>query len=560
MKQKIPKRLLTAIFLTVFSPIISGILINILTSDNFGNKNPNGLLLISVGVFVIGLLAVFSEIYKYKLSEKENPLDEETISDDEKETIISIMCRKLKDRYTKRYLSKLNKRYEVSLEISKDWESKDVEEFVGEYEGSGEIGQAFESIKNKFNKKGRLLIVGEPGVGKTVLLLRFAVDLFSELNLQEKQEFPIIFNLAGWSKDYKDFDDWLVSVLVSREGLSETFSRELLNEERIILLLDGLDELARNELEKTKYEIQTKCLESIADYLEGGKKAVICCRGVELLKIHEKNGKEILSVPKVKVLNFSRADVVISLEKASVHTQIGNHRPAEKILDLLINENSRQSLKTYLIEIDPDAQLKRKPLTENFIRSSLNKKYEEFLQVLQTPFYFTIALEIFDDEELDAEAIPRRKVEIEKFLIQKFVEKKLKKKPPKPRKFKNLFKNQRWLKWLAKYLTVKGKVNFELADLQPDDLRWSGIFKLFYGLIIYLFTFFPITLILYIALIFSLWETNIKNDVPEMIATAPEAAIIDNWHFFIFGFPCNCNNDGIAFLYPFRVSDEINQN
>lgn len=42
------------------------------------------------------------------------------------------------------------------------------------------IGNAFKAINESFNQKGRLLIVGSPGSGKTFLLLKLALELLGD--------------------------------------------------------------------------------------------------------------------------------------------------------------------------------------------------------------------------------------------------------------------------------------------------------------------------------------------------------------------------------------------
>ncbi|HSK71111.1 MAG TPA: hypothetical protein VK892_05415 [Pyrinomonadaceae bacterium] len=86
----------------------------------------------------------------------------------------------LKERYANRYLNKLDGRFEITLMVSDDLESEVKKEYTGIYEGRGQLNEAFEYMRNAFQYANRLLIVGEPGVGKTVLLLKFANDLLDK--------------------------------------------------------------------------------------------------------------------------------------------------------------------------------------------------------------------------------------------------------------------------------------------------------------------------------------------------------------------------------------------
>ena len=277
------------------------------------------------------------------------------------------------------------------------------QEYKGVYEGQGQLNEAFEYMRNAFQDANRLFIVGEPGVGKTVLLLKFANDLFDkivkklqnepELRLDNiKDSIPVIFNLASWSEDYKIFKDWLIAMLKTGEGLSEAFADELLSNKKIFLLLDGLDELAKNETPEKATVIRAKCFYSIVDFLRGGQKAVICCRIDEYWQIRKDIGQEDeeqrRKMPEVFVKNLDLNQIGDALKRAS-NTEV-DRESALNILKLLKTEN----------------------------RGVL-------LQVFSIPFYFTTALEVFDCSILKEKKVPANEQELKDYLVGKLIKEKL---------------------------------------------------------------------------------------------------------------------------------------
>ena len=90
---------------------------------------------------------------------------------------------------------------------------------------------------------GLLLILGKPGAGKTTLLLLLAYELLKRATEDVTFRAPVIFNLSSWAEKRLAFDTWLAVELVDKYGIPAEFARQLIEEERILPLLDGLDEV-----------------------------------------------------------------------------------------------------------------------------------------------------------------------------------------------------------------------------------------------------------------------------------------------------------------------------
>ncbi|GAA2813222.1 NACHT domain-containing protein [Crossiella cryophila] len=92
---------------------------------------------------------------------------------------------------------------------------------------------------------GRLVVLGKPGSGKTILTLRFVLDLLAERTGAEAV--PVIFSLAAWDPTAITLESWLVSRLrndypVLAAGRSAAV--ELVRDRRVLPVLDGFDEIA----------------------------------------------------------------------------------------------------------------------------------------------------------------------------------------------------------------------------------------------------------------------------------------------------------------------------
>lgn len=104
---------------------------------------------------------------------------------------------------------------------------------------------------------GTLLILGEPGSGKTTLLLELTRDLLNQAETQPNSRIPIIFNLSSWARDTHSIDDWLVDELNIKYQVARSVAEKLVSSQSILLLLDGLDEVAEGVRNACVAEINT---------------------------------------------------------------------------------------------------------------------------------------------------------------------------------------------------------------------------------------------------------------------------------------------------------------
>ncbi|PZO10782.1 MAG: hypothetical protein DCF25_20155 [Leptolyngbya foveolarum] len=132
----------------------------------------------------------------------------------------------------------------------------------------------------------RLLIIGEPGAGKTTELLAVTQQLVEEAIKDESKPIPLIFELSSWQPG-TSLTNWLEMQFNQSYGVSKKIVRQLverlLEQSQLLLLLDGLDELG--------YTKQTECVEFLEHFLDKYRTLpiIVCCRREE----YEQGGKQL---------------------------------------------------------------------------------------------------------------------------------------------------------------------------------------------------------------------------------------------------------------------------
>lgn len=129
-------------------------------------------------------------------------------------------------------------------------------------------------VPQLFADFGSLLILGEPGSGKTTTLLQLAESLLNDAEQDAMLLTPVILNLASWASEQKLLTEWLVEELWQQYQLPLETGRTIIQNNQLIYLLDGLDEVAEAAREACVKEINL-----FREHNSGG--LAVCCRATE---------------------------------------------------------------------------------------------------------------------------------------------------------------------------------------------------------------------------------------------------------------------------------------
>lgn len=328
----------------------------------------------------------------------------------EPEKIIREVKVNLRKRYQKRLQDKLADRKPINIQCAYSIEGTAFERAQIAYdEVVLEQKEVQNNLENLFDlHRGRLLIIGDPGSGKTSLLLQLADALLQ----RRENRVPVILNLSTWKRTHKTLNQWLLETMPMAAAVSKAMAKSLVFEDRVLPLFDGLDEVAE--------ENRKACLEAIAQFGSmAGRQYVICSRTVEYA---ETSGAPVYG--QIKLLPLTQVQIVQQLEKSD----------------------------------QPEAK---------FLLHAL--RYQPVLaKVLENPFYFNTtqlllsSMKSMEEININADNYEQMKAE----LVEKFVERQMASlvKIDFP-----IEKSRRWLGFLAKAMGYNGLVTLELTDIQ---LKW----------------------------------------------------------------------------------------
>ncbi len=291
------------------------------------------------------------------------------------------------------------------------------------------------SILDVFDRSdlgGKLLILGNPGAGKTTTLLDLAKALIGRAEADVDFPIPVLFNLSAWKEDKQHIRDWLIVELKQKYGVRAELGEQWLKERRLLPLLDGLDEV--------KPERQEPCVQAINAFLTGEDAplyAVVCSRREEYNTYETRlqlNGAICLQALTLPQIQQYLADV---------------NRP--ELWDLL----------------NQDAAL---------------------LELVQAPLFLSVIILAYPQDSLDDwQQLNSREERLQDLwdrYICRMFEREIRNNPYS-RKTPSQKQARHWLVWLAKQMQRESQTEFLIERMQPSWLvgRDHGLYQLIGGLI-----------------------------------------------------------------------------
>jgi hypothetical protein len=295
----------------------------------------------------------------------------------------------------------------------------------------GRIAEVFDRVPSK-----RLVVLGGPGSGKTVLALRFTLDMLERR--QPADPIPVVFSLSTWLPDHQSLHDWMAASLATTYP-GAAWGRELLSAGRVLPVLDGLDEIPP--------PLRPQAVGRLNAELDPGSPVLITCR------------------------THVYADVI---EDGDVFTAA----PVVELQPLTFQDASAYLLRTARPVRGPDGQrATRWDQVLAHLRSRPDEPASRALrQVLSTPLMVAMARTVYEDTSSDpGELLDLRfhhPAALEQHLLDAFV----------PAAFRDTSATtghdaRRWLGFLARHLQQLHTADlawWELRRALPGPLRLLG--------------------------------------------------------------------------------------
>jgi predicted NACHT family NTPase len=118
-----------------------------------------------------------------------------------------------------------------------------------------------------------LLILGEPGSGKTTMLLELARDTISQAKEDSAANIPVVFNLSSWAATKQPLAERLVEELDTKYRIPRKIARSWVEDGELLLLLNELDEVAQH--------CREDCIRTINGFRQEHLVPLVVCSRVE---------------------------------------------------------------------------------------------------------------------------------------------------------------------------------------------------------------------------------------------------------------------------------------
>lgn len=282
-------------------------------------------------------------------------------------------------------------------------------------------------ITQVYDYAGReLLLLGEPGSGKTTLLLELARDLLKRAQNDDSQPIPVVFNLSSWMTKQLALADWIIEELNVKYQVPYGLGRTWIDNNEILPLLDGLDEVSLNAL--------TSCVDAINTYKqERMVSIVVCCRLDQYLA--QKRRLSLHSAVIIQPLTIEQIDSYLSVEGEQLQR-----------LRIAIHE-------------DMDIQT-----------------------LASTPLMLSVLAKAYDDklvEGLQAKSFSEMQ---QQQVFADYVRLMLQRRSINARY--TFFRTKYWLTWLARQMVQHNQAEFYMEQMQPDWLPKNHLYPLYYVVVV----------------------------------------------------------------------------
>jgi hypothetical protein len=266
--------------------------------------------------------------------------------------------------------------------------------------------------------KGKLLILGQPGAGKTTTLLDLTEALVKKAEEDASYPIPVLFNLSSWKDEKQPIRDWMVSELKSKYGVSTKLGKEWIKERVLLPLLDGLDEVAPEQ--------QEKCVQQINTFLAGEAAplyTVVCSR----------------------IAEYENYETTLQLNGA-----------------IYLKELSDQQMQEYLIRVE------RAELWRYISQNSA------LLEFIRAPLLLSMAILAYPQgSTAQWQQLQTSENQLQHLLdgyVERMLYREVKSRAYRKQKVPTVEQTRWWLRWLAQHMEKSSQTEFLIEEMQPSIL------------------------------------------------------------------------------------------
>jgi len=232
---------------------------------------------------------------------------------------------------------------------------------INPWEGVTEVplnsSDAQRPIEEIFEDSDRsLLILGQPGAGKSVSLLQLTRKLLTQRSSTEPIV-PVVLHLSTWSNN--SLTEWIENEISAKYQVPRNIGRTLIEDNRLLLVLDGLDEVRK--------ESQADCVAEINRFLDNQVPPgiVVSCRFEDYkaiglrLKFHGAVLLKPLTAHQIeKILTQGRASaspLLDSLQKHDSVMELAKSPLMLSVMKLSFSDASEETMKRFeTLERNPE--------------------------------------------------------------------------------------------------------------------------------------------------------------------------------------------------------------
>ncbi|MFZ0547235.1 MAG: BTAD domain-containing putative transcriptional regulator, partial [Candidatus Promineifilaceae bacterium] len=295
------------------------------------------------------------------------------------------------------------------------------------------------SMADVFDDNGQaLLILGEPGSGKTTMMLDLARTLVQRAEAGDRHLIPVVFNLSSWRSG--PLINWLEIELNEKYLIPRKIGRQWLADDQLLPLLDGLDEV--------NIDRRDDCVQAINEYRQahGLVPLVVCSR----------------------VSEYEELAVKLKLENA-----------------VLLQPLSDAQIDNYLAAAGGRLEALRQKLAID----------AEMREMARTPLMLSIMSLTYQDSAETAVNAGMGSGQRERQVFESYLDRMYDRRMAGQQYSRA--QTDGWLTWLAAAMEQRGETIFLIESLQPTWLNKPGIKVAYYYLsrfiAVAIMTFFPLS-------------------------------------------------------------------